>query len=217
MKTGELKQYVPLNRVAWAEVNGNGEWHSVETEGYPAELLTAAQFETFARLLAWGHTNCGWPLQVTDSPSGYGVGTHQMGGAAWGGHACPGSLRASQRPALIARANQLLGGSAPTPAPARLPVLTWNLPAGNYYGNIAGPNESHGGANNSEKAFVRNIQQWLIHKGCVAGVNDVNSSWADGVWGGPTDTAMATFHARFYPNQPQPTQCWSDDYARLTS
>lgn len=113
MKSGELRQYVPLDRVAWAEVAGNGSWHSVETEGFPGEPLTPAQFETFAHLLAWGHGACGWPLQVTDDPNGAGLGTHEMGGAAWGGHACPGPVRAAQRPALTARAQQLL---APAPA-----------------------------------------------------------------------------------------------------
>jgi hypothetical protein len=115
MKTGQLKQYVRLDRVAWAEVAGNGEWHSVETEGFPTEPLTAAQFDTFARLLAWGHASAwAWPLQVCDDPAGRGLGTHQMGGAAWGGHACPGPIRAGQRPALLARAQQLL-----TPPPVQ--------------------------------------------------------------------------------------------------
>lgn len=123
MKTGELRQYVPLDRVAWAEVDGNGSWHSVETEGFPTEPLTDAQFATFTRLLAWGHTSgWAWPLQVCDDPHGYGLGTHQMGGAAWGGHACPGPIRAAQRPALLAAAQRLL-----TPAPVQeddmLPTL----------------------------------------------------------------------------------------------
>lgn len=118
MKSGEIRQLVPLDRVAWAEVNGNGEWHSVETEGFPTEALTPAQFESFAKLLAWGHQTCGWALQVTDSTTGSGIGTHQMGGAAWGGHSCPGPIRAGQRQALCDRANQLLGAPAPAPAPA---------------------------------------------------------------------------------------------------
>lgn len=222
MKDGRLLQYVPLNRVAWAEVDGNGSWHSVETEGFPPELLTAAQFETFAKLLAWGHTNCGWQLQVCDSPTGYGLGTHSMGGADWGGHACPGPLRASQRPALIARALQILGGAPqavpapPHPAPTP-PRYGWNLPPGHYYGNIAGPNNCHGGITPNERLFVRNIQQWLIHHGCVAGLPSsawATSTWADGRWQSPTDTAMALWHSRFY-KQPQPNQCWSDDYDRL--
>lgn len=122
MKSGELRQYVPLDRIAWAEVDGNGSWHSVETEGFPTELLTDAQFATFARLLAWGHTSgWGWPLQVCDDPSGTGLGTHQMGGAAWGGHACPGPVRAAQRPALLAAAQQIAAGQ---PGPTVGDVMT---------------------------------------------------------------------------------------------
>lgn len=113
--------------------------------------------------------------------------------------------------------------AAPVPPPAPIPtggpvLPPWNLPAGHYYGNINGPAQSHGGWNQAEKNVVKVIQQRLIFKGCVDGVpasSWASTGWADGVWEGPTDQAMAEFHRRFYPNQPQPTQCWSDDYAVL--
>jgi N-acetylmuramoyl-L-alanine amidase len=120
---------------------------------------------------------------------------------------------------------EVTGGAAPPapPAPAPSPganpgKLSWNLPAGHYYGNIAGPAQSHGGINAAEQRFVKNIQQWLIYKGCVPGVPSSawsTSGWADGRWEAATDTACRTWHARFYPNQPQPAQVWSDDYDRL--
>lgn len=107
----------------------------------------------------------------------------------------------------------------PPPAlPAHPPVLGWNLGPGNYFGNLAGPNESHGGANAGEKAFVRNIQQWLVYHGCAsscASSSWSSSGWADGIWGAPSDQACSTWHGRFYPRQPKPTQIWADDYARL--
>lgn len=108
----------------------------------------------------------------------------------------------------------------PTPPPAGNPGrFAWSLPAGHYYGNIAGPAKSHGGYYASERDEVRNIQQWLIYKGCVSGVAPsawASSGWADGRWENPTDAAMANFHARFYPHQPYPKQCWRDDYDVLT-
>ncbi|MDT8915792.1 hypothetical protein [Amycolatopsis sp. PS_44_ISF1] len=112
-----------------------------------------------------------------------------------------------------------LGGVTSNPAPAGRPgVFAWNLPTGHYYGNLRGPAASHGGFYGSERDEVRNIQQWLIYHGCVAGVPAsawATSSWADGKWEGPTDTASRVWHDRFYPGQPYPTQVWRDDYGRL--
>jgi hypothetical protein len=107
---------------------------------------------------------------------------------------------------------------APRPAPSSPARLAWNLGPGNYYGNIAGPNESHGGGVPSDIPFVRNIQQWLIYHGCVPGVAPAAwalSGWADGKWEAPTDTAMLIWHNHSYPGQPKPKQCWSDDYNLL--
>lgn len=108
----------------------------------------------------------------------------------------------------------------PAPAPTNPGKLTWALPSGHYYGNILGPTECHGGATAAEKTFVRNIQRWLIYKGCVSGIpasSWATAGWADGVWGTPTDTAMINWHNRFYAGQPKPAQCWKDDYDRLAT
>jgi hypothetical protein len=97
------------------------------------------------------------------------------------------------------------------------PRFEWPLPAGHYYGNINGPANCHGGYYASERDEVRNIQQWLIYKGCVPGVSSTSwssSGWADGIWESATDAAMSEWHRRFYP-QPSPAQCWPDDYDRL--
>ncbi|MBP2323317.1 hypothetical protein JOF56_003702 [Kibdelosporangium banguiense] len=125
----------------------------------------------------------------------------------------------------IARVAAKVRGGAPAPVPPPAPApphtpgkFAWNLPAGHYYGNIAGPAKSHGGYYSAERDEVRNIQQWLIYHGCVPGVPSsawASSGWADGKWEGPTDGAMATWHARFYAGQPFPAQCWRDDYDRL--
>jgi hypothetical protein len=75
---------------------------------------------------------------------------------------------------------------------------------------------SHGGYYAAERSLVQNVQQWLIYHGCVPGVGNFTSSgWDDGIWEAATDVAMANWHARCYPGQPHPAQCWVDDYARL--
>ena len=113
-KTGTLEQYVDADLCAWAQGAGNGEYNSVETEGYPDEPLTSAAENMLARLYAWGVTVYRWPLVTSETPGTPGFGWHGMGGQAWGGHTgCPGDLRKNRRPAILAVA----GAAASTPAP----------------------------------------------------------------------------------------------------
>lgn len=109
-KSGGLRQLVDTKDRAWAEAAGNSHWVSVENEGFVPDSLTASQLENCAQLLAWLHTQYAVPLVSTDDPNGRGLGWHGMGGAAWGGHTgCPGDNIKAQRPAIIARAQQILG------------------------------------------------------------------------------------------------------------
>lgn len=115
-----------------------------------------------------------------------------------------------------------LSGRGTVGAPPRLP---WPLPKGHYVGDIKGPAESHGGHPQYDspevRAFVKNVQQWLIYRGCVPNAASnawSTSTWADGRFEAPWSTqAAAVWHSRFYPGQPYPEQIWSDDYARLTA
>jgi hypothetical protein len=110
-KSGASEQYAETNRVPWAQVAGNPDYLAFECEGYPSEPYTAAQINTLA---VW-HNALGMPDLITDTPGQRGIGTHVMGGAAYGGHTCPGpGPRAGQRSAIIARAISLRT-PAPTP------------------------------------------------------------------------------------------------------
>lgn len=112
-EVGHVMQWVDTHDKAWAEAAGNPNWISIETAGKPETPLTDAQLQAVAALVRWVHdTHPGWPLQVTDSPDGQGVGTHVMGGAAWGGHSCPGPIRAAQRSDIVR-----LAVGVPAPAP----------------------------------------------------------------------------------------------------
>ncbi|GLF99539.1 peptidoglycan recognition protein family protein [Streptomyces yaizuensis] len=107
-QAGEIEQYVSVHDRAWTQSEGNAEWVSVETSGFFGKPLTTAQVEAVARVYAWGAREHGWPLEVTDSPKGRGLGTHSMGEGAWGGHACPGAIRAGQRGAVMDRVRESL-------------------------------------------------------------------------------------------------------------
>lgn len=104
---GAWEQYGDFSTKMWAEAAGNPYWISVETEGYDTAPLTGEQIDALAAFYAWGMAEIGWPAQLATSPAGTGIGTHQMGGAAWGGHACPGSIRTAQREAILALSKQL--------------------------------------------------------------------------------------------------------------
>lgn len=104
-KDGRIFQWVDTADRAWAQVDGNRTWLSIEHEGNSGDSLTLAQLSASARVIAWMHATHGVRLQSTDSPTGRGIGWHGMGGSAWGGHLdCPGTAIRNQRPALIAAA-----------------------------------------------------------------------------------------------------------------
>lgn len=113
-KSGVVEQYVGFADRAWAQAAGNRFWISCECEGRVAEDYTAAQIQRLAEIYRWGMAEFGWRAQVTDDPNGYGLGTHRMGGSSWGGHSCPGDLRAGRRVDILAAAR----GFPSTPPPS---------------------------------------------------------------------------------------------------
>jgi len=103
---GSVHQFGPIGKgwVAWAEMNGNSAWYSIEhaDNGNTHNPLTDAQLAASAQLVEVLSRFAGFPLQVTDSVSEKGYGTHEMGGGAWGGHTCPNpGPRAAQRYDII--------------------------------------------------------------------------------------------------------------------
>lgn len=123
-KTGQILQWVDTADKAWAEAAANPYWVSVENEGNSGDSLTTSQVENLAHLLAWLHVAHDIPLQLTDSPNTGGLGYHAMGGAAWGGHYdCPGAPVIAQRPAIVARAQQLVTASKPVQGPVNYAKL----------------------------------------------------------------------------------------------
>ena len=123
-QSGACHQYVPVGRgfTAWSQEAGNEAWRGIEDEDgtHPSVPLTQAQITTFAQIFEACSAFDGFPLQVTDDPvGGHGLILHSDGGNSWGGHfSCPGSVRAAQRPQIIALAKGIRSGGTPA-SPAK--------------------------------------------------------------------------------------------------
>jgi peptidoglycan hydrolase-like protein with peptidoglycan-binding domain len=113
-KGGTLYQWVSTKDRAWAQAAGNRTWLSVENEGRGGDALTPKQIERCAQILAWAHRAYGVPLQVANGPNGRGLGHHSMGGRSWGHPSCPGARIIKQKPAIVARAKQIVRARSAT-------------------------------------------------------------------------------------------------------
>jgi|GEM_PF-7071721 len=115
-------------------------------------------------------------------------------------------------------------GSTPAPAPAApakpsLPAnypLPYPLPAGHFYGDINGGEDSHGGYYANERPQVRAIQQALIAAGFVPGITDPNNPWADGLYEQATIDAATRFQKAQRPTSTDRWgEMWADDLETL--
>jgi hypothetical protein len=110
-KTGEIRQMVDTDDRSWCQSAGNPTWISVENEGYHTQAPTPEQVEALAKIFAKCMQVYDAPGRLTDSVNVGGLGWHGMGGAAWGGHYdCPGDQFKAARPAILARALEIMGG-----------------------------------------------------------------------------------------------------------
>lgn len=108
-KNGRVELYGSLFRESWAQVAGNTSYWSFETEGFTTEPLTNPQLWALARIHAALQIAAGQDYNhLANHPGEHGIGTHSMGGAAWGGHACPGTIRAAQRQLIIDRSKRFI-------------------------------------------------------------------------------------------------------------
>lgn len=100
-KDGATHQHLPSNYQPQAQMAGNATYAAVECEGYPNEPYTSAQLASLARLHSHYRDVQGVPDAIANAPGERGIGTHRMGGMSFGGHTCPGDIRAAQRNAII--------------------------------------------------------------------------------------------------------------------
>lgn len=135
-----------------------------------------------------------------------------------------GTPQQAQLALALARAELGAGSVIVTPSPTPVvPTGTWPLAPGGFpyshdhcFGLITDPSAKvHGGINATERRYIIWIQQGLIATGCVGGIGDWRSSWADGRYEGATVQAMALYQRRFEPRTTLFGQCWWDDYRDL--
>lgn len=108
----------------------------------------------------------------------------------------------------------------PPPPPPRPKAPAWPLRYDHWFGDINGPDKSHGGYYSSERWAIIEIQKALIRKGYArtyggAVVRDVNSGWADGKFDRLTIEAVARWQRAEVPGTQYFGQVWSDDWAKL--
>jgi hypothetical protein len=168
-EAGDAQQFLPVGRgyAAWAQGAGNGAWRSCECEDKTrtGDPMTAPQMTAFAQILEACSAYDGFPLQITDDPvSGRGLITHGDGGAAWGGHfQCPGDVRKSQRPQIIALAMSIRQGTASPPPPPVAPAFPY--PAADYMAVASADPHCHSGYYPADQPHVRTWQQQMAHRG----------------------------------------------------
>lgn len=127
---GLIHQFGPLGKgwIAWHAEAANLTWYGIEfaDDKNPDNPLTPAQITAGAQLVELLSRFAGFPLQVTDRPAGRGFGTHNMGGANWGGHTCPDlpprHVRSLQR-ADILTAAKAIRSPVPPPKPWQAQAL----------------------------------------------------------------------------------------------
>jgi N-acetylmuramoyl-L-alanine amidase len=127
-KDGTVIQWVPLGVVAFHAIDANDSWYAVENadDGDPNNEYSDAQISRIAQILELtSRAKFGrFTMQVTNSPNKEGLGTHAMGGAAFGGHSCPDAsqhpnhTRSRARAEIVRRAHIIRNqGQYPAPEP----------------------------------------------------------------------------------------------------
>ncbi len=125
---GTVVQWVPLGVVAFHAIDANDSWYAVENadNGDPNNPYTDAQISRIAQILELtSRAKFGrFTMQVTNSLRKEGLGTHAMGGAAFGGHSCPDAgqnpnhTRSRARAEIVRRAHVIRNqGRYPAPEP----------------------------------------------------------------------------------------------------
>ena len=151
----------------------------------------------------------------------YGLGAPVYGRNVWFhsdfyGTSCPGAIAGSQKNAYFDRATYwyrtMIGEAVPVTESA-WPEFPLN--SNEYFGDIDGPNESHGGYYAWEKPYIKLIQEFLVDKGYAGSVN--KAQWCDGIFERPTVDAVSAWQNDHMPGTEFYGQVWYDDWDKMGS
>ena len=125
-ESGLIHQFGPITGWrAWHAMSANSHYYGIEhaDAGNPNHPLTPQQITASAQLVELLSRVGNFPLQITNTPGGEGYGTHNMGGASYGGHTCPdlppNHVRSAQRGEIIALAKAIRAGGSTRPGRGR--------------------------------------------------------------------------------------------------
>lgn len=137
---GTVERYVPEDRVAWANGEGNGRLGAAETQGDGTTAWTEEQLVALSEYIAERYKKEGFPLRLMASSkrSERGIGYHRLGVPAsrWGkglwlivggekwssavGKVCPGDKRIAQMPEVLRRVKVLVGSTTAISVPPKV-------------------------------------------------------------------------------------------------
>lgn len=174
-----------------AEEGGDGDW-------------TPAMLDAYPRLCAALVDHYGIPVSRVIGHHEWAPG-RKVDISSW-----PGGMAAFR-----SNVTQIVNGGGGDP----LPENPWPLPKGHYFGDISGPEESHGGYYAHERPWVAQIQRKFQELGHAPSY----AAWADGIWEPPTTLACqkwqratgrsvtgrvyeADWYALFPPPAPKPSK-----------
>jgi hypothetical protein len=159
-KDGSIHQYLPFNWQPWCQIAGNYHYAAIETAGLHSEALTEAQCRSIGHILAYYAREMHMALALANAPGQKGLGTHAMGGAAWGGHPCPGTIRAGQRQHLLNWAHAWLGDKPQRTHTVVAGDTLWDLAV--YYYHDGNKDSLIASANHISLASTLRVGQVLI-------------------------------------------------------
>lgn len=193
----------------------------VNSTAGPEWGISQFSLESCAILAAYAYNEYKVPLERANAGNGWRghMGHNEVASAFGEGYAtfCPGNLWIDW---VIERAKQLVNGqghlpSTPLqPTPSVEPTTyngTFDIPWNHWYGDITGPNESHGGYYAAERPAVAKIQARLEALGYLAAGN------VTGEFRQSTIDAVAAWQRDNMPGTQYYGQVWMDDWEKLFS
>lgn len=128
--SGRMRQHQEIHRLAYSELNGNGNSVGVEHDGVPGDHLSAAQIDADARLFAFMVVFWGVPNRIATFDNTHGLAWHRLGCAGNFGKFDPYDMTTWSTAQTGQRWSTSYGKTCPTNAFIRQIQGIWKLAQG---------------------------------------------------------------------------------------